>query len=133
MRARANGLSTAPFVAATPADLELAFQKIKRERSDALYVLADPNRPTIPELAAVNRIPVIYQYAYYVDAGHGLMSYGPDVLALIASAADVLDKIFKGAEPANLPVERPQFRVCCKSQDSKSAGCCHSGFCIAAS
>ena len=105
--ARAIGLSTAPFVAASPADLELAFQKIKHEKCDGLYVLADPYRPKIPELAAVNRIPAIYQYAYYVDAGQGLMSYGPDVLALIASAADVLDKIFKGAEPANLPVERP--------------------------
>jgi putative tryptophan/tyrosine transport system substrate-binding protein len=105
--ARAIGLSTASFVAATPADLELAFQKIKQERCDALYVLADPYRPKIPELAADTHIPAIYQYGYYVETGRGLMSYGPDILALIAHAADLLDKIFKGANPADLPVEQP--------------------------
>jgi len=105
--ARAIGLSTTPFVAATPADLELAFQKIKQEKCDALYVLADPYRPKIPALAAATHIPAIYQYGYYVETGGGLMSYGPDILALIAHAADLLDKIFKGANPADLPVEQP--------------------------
>ena len=105
--ARAIGLSTAPFVAATPADLELAFQKIKQEKCDALYVLADPYRPRIPELAADNRVPAVYQYGYYVETGRGLMSYGPDVFALIAHAADLLDKVFKGANPADVPVEQP--------------------------
>lgn len=101
------GLSTTPFVAATPADLELAFQKIKQENCDALYVLADPYRPKIPELAAANHIPAIYQYGYYVETGQGLMSYGPDVVGLIAHAADLLDKILKGVNPRDLPVEQP--------------------------
>ena len=63
------GLSTAPFVAATPADLDEVFLEIKRAKCDALYVLADPYRPRIPELAAVNRIPAIYQYGYFVETG----------------------------------------------------------------
>jgi putative ABC transport system substrate-binding protein len=105
--ARAIGLFTVPFVAATPTDLELAFQKIQQEKCDALYVLADPYRPKIPELAAATHIPAIYQYGYYVEAGQGLMSYGPDIVALIAHAADLLDRILKGANPADLPVEQP--------------------------
>jgi putative ABC transport system substrate-binding protein len=105
--ARMIGLSTVPFVAATPADLDRVFLEIKQAKCDALYALADPFRPKIPELAAATRIPAIYQYSYFVETGGGLMSYGPDIVALIAHAADSLDKIFKGANPAELPVEQP--------------------------
>ena len=105
--ARMIGMSTLPFVAATPADLDRAFSEIKQARCDALYTLADPYRPKIPVLAAATQIPAIYQYGYFVEFGGGLMSYGPDTLALVAHAADYLDKIFKGANPAVLPVEQP--------------------------
>jgi putative tryptophan/tyrosine transport system substrate-binding protein len=105
--ARMIGLSTTPFVAATPADLDRVFLEIKLAKCDALYALADPFRPKIPELAAVNQIPAIYQYSVFVETAGGLMSYGPNIRALIAHAADSLDKIFKGATPAELPVEQP--------------------------
>lgn len=105
--ARAIGMSTLPFIAATPTDLDRVFAEIKQARCDALYTLADPYRPKIPELAASIQIPAIYQYGYYVETGGGLMSYGPDVLALIAGAADYVDRIFKGANPAVLPIEQP--------------------------
>ena len=105
--AKLIGLSTIPFIAATPADLEKTFENIKQEKCDALYVLADPYRPRIPELAAANHIPAIYQYGYYVETGQGLMSYGPDIVGLIAHAADFIDRIFKGASPRDLPVEQP--------------------------
>jgi putative ABC transport system substrate-binding protein len=61
------GMHTAPFVAATPDDLDQVFLEIKQARCDALYVLADPYRPKIAELAAVNRIPAIYQYSVFVE------------------------------------------------------------------
>jgi putative ABC transport system substrate-binding protein len=72
--ARMIGLSTLPFVAATPADLERTFTEIKQARCDALYTLADPYRPKIPELAAATQIPAIYQYGYFVEFGGGLMA-----------------------------------------------------------
>jgi putative tryptophan/tyrosine transport system substrate-binding protein len=121
--ARAIGLSTVPFVAATPGDLERAFSEIKQARCDALYTLADPYRPKIPELAAATQIPAIYQYGLFVEIGGGLMSYGPDVIALIAHAADYLDKILKGANPADLPVEQPtKFEFVVNLKTAKALG-----------
>jgi putative ABC transport system substrate-binding protein len=105
--ARMIGLSTVPFVAPALADLDRVFLEIKEAKCDTLYILADPYRPKIPILAAAIQIPAIYQYGYFVETGGGLMSYGPDVVALIAHAANFLDKIFKGANPAELPVEQP--------------------------
>jgi putative ABC transport system substrate-binding protein len=66
-----------------------------------------PYRPKIPQLAAETQIPAIYQYGYFVEHGGGLMSYGPDIVALIAHAADSLDKILKGTSPGDLPIEQP--------------------------
>ena len=121
--AKAIGLSTVPFVAATPTDLERTFQEIKQEKCDALYTLADPYRPRIPQLAAEIQIPAIYQYGYYVETGGGLMSYGPDVIALIAHAADSLDKIFRGTNPADLPVEQPtKFELVLNLKAAKALG-----------
>lgn len=117
------GLSTAPFVATTPAHLDGVFLEIKRAKCDALYVLADPYRAKIPELAAATQIPAIYQYGYAVEIGGGLMSYGPDVVALIAHAADIVDKILKGANPAELPVEQPtKFEFVLNLKAAKALG-----------
>ena len=121
--ARTIGLSTLPFVAVTPADLERTFTEIKQARCDALYTLADPYRPKIPELAAATQIPAIYQYGYFVEFGGGLMSYGPDTLALVAHAADYLDRIFKGANPAVMPVEQPtKFEFALNLKTAKALG-----------
>ena len=121
--ARAIGMSTLPFVAATPTDLDRVFAEIKRAGCDALYALADPYRPKIPELAAAIQIPAIYQYGVFVEIGGGFMSYGPDVVALIAHAADYVDKIFKGANPAVLPVEQPtRFEFVLNLKAAKALG-----------
>jgi putative ABC transport system substrate-binding protein len=61
----------------------------------------------IAELAAKSRLPVVYESARYVDAG-GLMSYGVNRLDLDRRAAVFVDKVLKGAKPANLPVEQPK-------------------------
>jgi putative ABC transport system substrate-binding protein len=117
------GLSTAPFVAGTPADLDGVFLAIKQAKCDALYALADPFRPKIAELAAVNQIPAIYQYGVFVETAGGLMSYGPDIQALIAYAAVFVDKILKGAKPAELPVEQPtKFEFVLNLKAAKALG-----------
>ncbi|HEY7844105.1 MAG TPA: ABC transporter substrate-binding protein [Bradyrhizobium sp.] len=100
------GLAALPFVAPTASDLERAFLEIQKASCDALYVLADPYRPTIAKLALSAHLPSIYQYSLFVDIG-GLMSYGPDILDIFKRAAVYVDKIIKGANPADLPVEQP--------------------------
>lgn len=100
------GLTALPFVAPTPADLEQAFVEIRKASCDAIYVLADPYRPIIAKFAMSAHLPSIYQYSLFVEIG-GLMSYGPDVLSIFKRAAIYVDKIIKGANPTNLPVEQP--------------------------
>ena len=83
---------------------------MKRERVPALSVIPDPlvndNRGRIVAFAATNRLPAIYPYRTFVDAG-GLMSYGVDLTELSRRAATYVDRILKGAKPADLPVEQP--------------------------
>lgn len=69
-------------------------------------MLADAIRPTIVPLAAANKIPSIYQFSLFVDAG-GLASYGANADAMFRKAAQYVNKILKGADPADLPVEQP--------------------------
>jgi putative ABC transport system substrate-binding protein len=79
-----------------------------RGKTDALSVLSQANllnRQTIVDLAAKNRLPAIYPRREYVEAG-GLVSYGPSHAELYRRAAAYIDKILKGAKPADLPVER---------------------------
>jgi ABC transporter substrate binding protein len=94
----------------TPEDLDSAFRKAKEWQAAALAVLASPlfssQRVRIAELALVGRLPAIFASRLYVEAG-GLMSYGPDLRAAIRHAAVLVDKILKGAKPADLPVEQP--------------------------
>jgi putative ABC transport system substrate-binding protein len=99
-------LTAVRVVAPTPADLEQAFEVMKRENSDALFVLADVTRPSIVTLAAKSRIPTIYQTAVYAPMG-GLASYSPALDAIYQKVAQYCDRIFKGAKPAELPVEQP--------------------------
>jgi putative ABC transport system substrate-binding protein len=79
---------------------------MKQESCDALFVLADPIRPAIATLAARSKIPAIYQYSSFVDFG-GLASYSPLPKPVVQKVAHYVDKIFKGANPADLPVEQP--------------------------
>jgi putative tryptophan/tyrosine transport system substrate-binding protein len=94
----------------TADDFETAFAQLLRDRPDALYVVGDPltaaHHAQILAFAAQHRIPAIYTTRPFVDAG-GLLSYGPRFSALYARAAAYVDKILKGAKPADLPVEQP--------------------------
>jgi putative ABC transport system substrate-binding protein len=104
--AAALGIELVPAIAKTAADLDTAFADIIAAKCDALIVLADNSRPRIVPLAVAARLPAIYQIGSNMDSGK-LVSYGPDVVALIAKTAVYIDKIFKGASPAELPVEQP--------------------------
>ena len=101
------GLTVIPVMARTPADLDAAFATMHKENCEALFVL--PNAGTTPkviELADRWRLPAIYQVSFYVDMG-GLVSYGPNLYDNLQEAAVYVDKILKGASPADLPVELP--------------------------
>ena len=93
-----------------PSDFERAFLAITRERPDGLFVTLDPftslHRRRIVELAAANRLPAMYELREFVDAG-GLMAYGPSILDMWRRSATFVDKILKGAKPADLPIEQP--------------------------
>ena len=90
--------------------LKGAFEATTRERVNALLVVRDPltfnNRQQIAALAARARLPAMYESREFVEAG-GLMSYGPSVAAQFRRSAYYVDRILKGAKPADLPVEQP--------------------------
>ncbi len=107
-------------------DLARSFSDAKRERADAVDVLAsawfNAHRERIVELAAQSRLPAIYESRDYVDAG-GLMSYGQNLAVLFRRAATYVDKILKGAKPDDLPWEQPaQFELIINMKTAKALG-----------
>jgi putative ABC transport system substrate-binding protein len=93
-----------------PKDIETAFKAASKGRADVLLVLASPvfvlQRTQIAALAVKSRLPAIYDRREFVD-DDGLMSYGTNFPDLYRRAATYVDKILKGAKPADLPVEQP--------------------------
>ena len=93
-----------------PADLDRAFSSMTSARAGALTLMPSnmfvTERRRLVDLAARNRLPAVYLVREFVDAG-GLMSYGPNLADLYRRAAIYVDKILKGAKPADLPVEQP--------------------------
>lgn len=91
-------------------ELESAFAAIKRERAEALFMIRGPMindlAKRIANLAAESRLPSIYDEERFPQLG-GLMSYGTDLAEVDRRAASYIDKILKGAKPADLPIERP--------------------------
>src|SRR6266508_2881740 len=103
-----------------------AFSQILKERPGALLVLADRvflhNRARIMDFAAKHRLPGVYAYLELVEAG-GLMSYGPNYADMHRRAATYVDKILKGAKPADLPVEQPtKFELIINLKTAKALG-----------
>jgi putative tryptophan/tyrosine transport system substrate-binding protein len=109
--ARALGLRL-QFVEARggPENFDAAFSEMKRARAEALIVLTSvlftSQRRPLVDLAARYRVPAVYPIRDFVDDG-GLMSYGPHWTDIYRRAATYVDKILKGAKPADLPVEQP--------------------------
>jgi putative ABC transport system substrate-binding protein len=94
-----------------PKDFESAFQAAAKERAEAILFrvagpIISPHRKAVADLAIKSRLPAMYEDAQEVEAG-GLLSYGVNDLDLYRRAATYVDKILKGAKPADLPVEQP--------------------------
>jgi putative ABC transport system substrate-binding protein len=104
------GVRLQPVELRSADEFEVAFSAIKKDRASALIVLRNPLTTThqsrTVELAAKSRLPAMYYDREFVDSG-GLMSYGPNFSDLFRRAATYVDKILKGAKPAELPVEQP--------------------------
>jgi putative ABC transport system substrate-binding protein len=125
--ATASGLTLQPVVEVRRgADFEQAFATISDAPPDALVVLGDrfllAHRTRIVEFAAARRLPAMYPYREYVDAG-GLMSYATNNTDLFRGAAVYVDKILKGVKPADLPVQQPtKFELVINLKTSKALG-----------
>jgi putative tryptophan/tyrosine transport system substrate-binding protein len=110
----------------SPDGFDGAFTAITRERPNALIMTADPlhqlNVGRVIEFAARSRLPAMYQLREHVEAG-GLMSYGVSLLDLYRRAATLVDKILKGAKPAELPIEQPtKFELVINLGSAKALG-----------
>ena len=107
--ARALGVRPLFVEARGPADFDRAFSDMARTRADAMTVLPSSmlyfERRGLVDLAGKKRLPAIYPWREGVDAG-GLMSYGANIPDLFRRAATYVDKILKGAKPADLPAEQ---------------------------
>jgi len=109
-----------------PKDIETAFRSASKGHADAVLVLPSPvinsQRTEFVELAVKNRLPAIYPFPEYVEAG-GLMTYGVSFIDLARRAATYVDKILKGANPADLPVEQPtKFELVINLKTAKQIG-----------
>jgi putative tryptophan/tyrosine transport system substrate-binding protein len=109
-----------------PEDFDRAFSDMTRARPGALTVLSTPmfvsERRRLVALAAKNRLPAMYPLREFVVAG-GLMSYGPNDAEQFRRAATYVDKILKGAKPADLPVEQPtKFELFINLKTAKALG-----------
>jgi putative ABC transport system substrate-binding protein len=107
-------------------DMETAFREASQARADAVLVLNNPvitaQRTQAADLAVKSRLPAVYVAREFVEAG-GLMSYGVNMPDLFRRAASYVDKILKGAKPADLPVEQPmQFELVINLKAAKAIG-----------
>jgi ABC-type uncharacterized transport system substrate-binding protein len=124
--ARQSRLQVRLVVARTAADLETAFSVMARDHVQAVLVLGFgpyiAARQRIADLARKHRLPTFFSFRNHVEAG-GLMSYGPDFNDLLRRAAIYVDKILKGAKPADLPVEQPtKFEFVINLKTAKALG-----------
>jgi len=120
-----RGLKLQFFRVREPEALDSAFKRARRA-AQAVLVLADPltvhHKREITGLAAKYRLPGMYALLDFVDSG-GLMAYGVDTTVLFRHAADYVDKILKGARPADLPIEQPtQFALAINLKTAKALG-----------
>ena len=124
--ARALGMRLQLVETRTPADIDRAFSDMTKQRAGALTVwttaMFASERERLVAFAAKNRLPAVYTLREFVDAG-GLMAYGHDQADLNRRAATYVDKILKGAKPADLPVEQPtKFELAINLKTAKALG-----------
>jgi putative ABC transport system substrate-binding protein len=120
------GIKIIPVPFRAPADLETAFATITRERAEALLLqIASPiedHYSRFLEFAKTQRIPTAGQSRTFVQLG-GLLHFGPDFADLFGRAAVYVDRILKGARPADLPIEQPtKFELAINLKTAKALG-----------
>ena len=120
------GVKIQPVEASTPQEIVSAFSMMARQNARALIVSADSffvgQKNQIAELATKQRLPSIGEYGEYVEAG-GLLSYGQNLRENSRRAATYVDKIFKGANPGDIPVEQPtRFELFINRKTAKALG-----------
>lgn len=126
LAARSLGVQLQVVDVRDPKEFEAAFLSMTRERAGALTVLADPmflsQRRRIADLAAKSRLPATFNWRQYAEAG-GLIAYGPNLADQWRRVATFVDKILKGAKPADLPVEQPtRFELVINLRTTKALG-----------
>ena len=124
--ARALGLTVQSWEVRDADDFDKVFAALSKGRPDGLYVLGGPlmnaNRKGITGFALKSRLPSVYSSKEFVDAG-GLMYYGADDAESYRRVAYFVDKILKGAKPADLPVEQPtKFELVINLKTAKQIG-----------
>jgi putative ABC transport system substrate-binding protein len=125
--ARALGVRLQTLEARGPREIDSAFATMTRERAGALVILNDAilglnQSKQIAELAAKSRLPAVHGLQEYADLG-GLMAYGANLLDLERRAATFVDKILRGAKPADLPIEQPsKFELIINLKTARALG-----------
>jgi putative ABC transport system substrate-binding protein len=125
--ARATGVQLTVSALGGSKDLDAAFETIKKARAEGLVILASPiftaQRARLAQLATTHRLPAIYYHEGFTESG-GLLAYGPKLSDFSWSrAATFIDKILKGAKPADLPVEQPtKFELVANLKTAKQIG-----------
>jgi putative ABC transport system substrate-binding protein len=124
--ARALGVTLQSVEVRGADDFDSAFSAISRGRPDALIAFSEPlalaHRGRIVDFAAKSQLPMISEIKEFADAG-GLMTYGPSLPDLFRRAATYVDKILKGAKPADLPIEQPtKFELVINLKTAKALG-----------
>jgi putative ABC transport system substrate-binding protein len=125
--ARSLGVRLQVLEVARPDDFGTAFTEAQKNHAEALVVLSSAfffaHRTRLVELAAKHRLPAMYHQKEFVVSSGGLMSYGPDFHDLFRRAAIYVDRILRGAKPADLPVERPtKFELIINLKTAKALG-----------
>jgi len=127
LAAQAFGVKLQYVDVLSPKDIETAFRKASKAHADAVLMIvagavATANRPQIVDLAVKSRLPTMYPQNTWVEAG-GLITYGVNYTDLDRRAATYVDKILKGAKPADLPVEQPKkFELVINLKAAKQIG-----------
>jgi putative tryptophan/tyrosine transport system substrate-binding protein len=117
-------LQSLPF--RQPEDFAASFEAARNQRAQALVLLSAPsvflNRTRLADLALQYRLPAICVFPQFAEAG-GLMGYGPNVTDLFRQAASYVDRILKGAKPADLSIQRPAvFKLAVNRKTAKALG-----------
>jgi putative ABC transport system substrate-binding protein len=124
--ARAGHVAIMVIVVSEPPKIDAALFRLRREGAKAVMFSSDPTlarlTPQLVELAAKHRLPASYEFREQVEAG-GLISYGADTTDLARRAASFVDRILRGARPADLPVEQPtKFELVINLKTAKALG-----------